>query len=357
MINNRQAGRRRGRGGNNNGTGGGGNGPRQGGQGRSDNGNRIDNRARGNANQLLEKYKNLAADAQRQGDRVNTEYYLQFADHYFRVLSDQRGRFEDQQPQQRRQQFDNEMDGDDDFGDEGEPIRAGEQAEAPRGDRQQRDTYRGDRQQGDRSSGDRQGDRQQGERGERQGGERQYADRGERQYNDRSDRQNDRQGQDRQQAGDRQNADRQNADRQSADRQNSDRQPAERPRRWEREERAPRQPEAEAEIAGQHRADPIAPGEDLAARAESVIAADGAPTGEPVAPRRRGRPRRDAAAEAPAAAMAAPESNGFEADRLPPALGIGAAANDAGDDATGDAEAPKPRRRRVRAAVTDVVAD
>ena len=92
MINNRQQnGRRRGRGGNNNG--GGGNGPRQGGQGRPDNGNRIDSRARGNANQLFEKYKNLAGEAQRQGDRVNTEYYLQFADHYFRVLADQRGRF------------------------------------------------------------------------------------------------------------------------------------------------------------------------------------------------------------------------------------------------------------------------
>src|SRR3546814_5459206 len=40
--------------------------------------------------QLLEKYKNLARDAQTQGDRVNTEYYLQFADHYFRVLGTNR---------------------------------------------------------------------------------------------------------------------------------------------------------------------------------------------------------------------------------------------------------------------------
>ena len=109
-MNNRQAGRRRGRGG-----------QRQGGNpGRPDNGNRIDNRARGNAAQLLEKYKNLALDSQRSGDRVNTEYYLQFADHYFRVLSESRSRNEDQgQGQQARRP--NEDDGDDDdFGYEGE---------------------------------------------------------------------------------------------------------------------------------------------------------------------------------------------------------------------------------------------
>lgn len=106
INNNRQAGRRRGRGG-----------QRQGG-GNQGNGSRIDNRARGNAAQLLEKYKNLAAEAQRQGDRVNTEYYLQFADHYFRVVSEQRGRFEEQDRQRRETQgqFDDE-DGFDD-GDE-----------------------------------------------------------------------------------------------------------------------------------------------------------------------------------------------------------------------------------------------
>lgn len=104
MINNRQAGRRRGRGGQRS----------QGGNpGRPDTGNRIDNRARGNAAQLLEKYKSLARDAQMQGDRVNTEYYLQFADHYFRVLNENRSRFEDQQ--QRRgqaEQFEGEEDED-----------------------------------------------------------------------------------------------------------------------------------------------------------------------------------------------------------------------------------------------------
>jgi hypothetical protein len=89
LINNRQNGRRRGRGG----------GPRPTGGGPNP-GNRQDNRSRGNAAQLLEKYKSLARDAQLAGDRVQTEYYLQFADHYFRVLSENRPRFEEQRPRQ-----------------------------------------------------------------------------------------------------------------------------------------------------------------------------------------------------------------------------------------------------------------
>ncbi|HYZ48364.1 MAG TPA: DUF4167 domain-containing protein [Sphingomonas sp.] len=90
MINNRQGGgRRRGRGGQR----------PQGNPGQPGGGNRIDNRARGNAQQLHEKYKNLARDSQMAGDRVTTEYYLQFADHYFRVLNETRARFEDQRRQ------------------------------------------------------------------------------------------------------------------------------------------------------------------------------------------------------------------------------------------------------------------
>ncbi|MCE7794933.1 DUF4167 domain-containing protein [Sphingobium sufflavum] len=103
MINNRQAGRRRGRNNNNNNGG-----PRQNGggnRGNGDSGNRIDNRARGNAAQLLEKYRNMARDAQLAGDRVNMEYYLQFADHYFRVLADNRARQEEQQGGQQGQRF------------------------------------------------------------------------------------------------------------------------------------------------------------------------------------------------------------------------------------------------------------
>jgi len=103
LINNRQGGRRRGRGGQG--------GRNLGGQP----GNRQDNRQRGNAAQLLEKYKSMARDAQLAGDRVQTEYYLQFADHYFRVLSESRARFDEQNQQNRRQR---DEDLDDDEGDE-----------------------------------------------------------------------------------------------------------------------------------------------------------------------------------------------------------------------------------------------
>jgi len=137
LINNRQNGRRRGRGGG---------GPRSPNQGPT--GNRQENRSRGNAAQLLEKYKSLARDAQMQGDRVQTEYWLQFAEHYFRVLNENRPRFEEQRP--RRGDF-----MDDDEGDEDQPQAAdnddgddeGEEGGQPeRQDRQER-SYRaeGDR--------------------------------------------------------------------------------------------------------------------------------------------------------------------------------------------------------------------
>ncbi len=67
-------------------------------QGGGSQGNRIDSRARGNAPQMLEKYKKLAHDASLNGDRVQTEYYLQFADHYFRVIADTRSQKDEQRP-------------------------------------------------------------------------------------------------------------------------------------------------------------------------------------------------------------------------------------------------------------------
>ena len=153
-MNNRQNGRRRGRGGQQ---------ARNGQPGGPDRGNRLDNRARGNAAQLLEKYKNLARDAQMQGDRVSTENYLQFADHYFRVLNENRARFEEQRPrqqadyrddfggdedggdgnQQQRYQGNDEQGGDDGW-DEGDQPQA-EQREP----RRERQAYRND-QEGDR---------------------------------------------------------------------------------------------------------------------------------------------------------------------------------------------------------------
>ncbi len=81
---------------NNNNRGGGG-----GGGGQRSNGI-IDARARGNAQQLLEKYKNMGRDAAQNGDRVLAEYYMQFADHYFRVVSEYRARFDEQRTSEQR---------------------------------------------------------------------------------------------------------------------------------------------------------------------------------------------------------------------------------------------------------------
>jgi hypothetical protein len=139
LINNRQNGRRRGRGGQR--------GQNLGSGGQP--GNRQDNRQRGNAAQLLEKYKSMARDAQLAGDRVQTEYYLQYADHYFRVLGESRSRFEDQR-RSRDDDLDDE-DGDDEMmegSDDQQDDRSERQDRNDRQDRGDRDERqpRGDRQ-------------------------------------------------------------------------------------------------------------------------------------------------------------------------------------------------------------------
>jgi hypothetical protein len=140
LMNNRQQqqqGRRRGRG----------RGP-QGNGGRNENSSRIDNRSRGNAPQMLEKYKNMARDAQTQGDRVMTEYYLQFADHYFRIVAESKARFEEQRRQRDDWQEDGEgqynedqsADGyDADNGNDDEPRAREEQPRANRENREPRE--------------------------------------------------------------------------------------------------------------------------------------------------------------------------------------------------------------------------
>lgn len=126
LLNNRQSNRRRGRGRGSPGNG-----------GRQDNGSRIDNRARGNAPQLLEKYKNLAREAQLQSDRVLTEYYLQFADHYFRIVAENRARFEEnRQPRRDEWQADDGFDGD--LADEGQADASSSGEEESREQREPR---------------------------------------------------------------------------------------------------------------------------------------------------------------------------------------------------------------------------
>jgi Domain of unknown function (DUF4167) len=80
--------------------------------------NQIDNRARGNASQMLEKYRKLASDAQLNGDRVSAESYLQFADHYFRVLADFRSRQEARQEERRPRDQERDQEGRDDWRDD-----------------------------------------------------------------------------------------------------------------------------------------------------------------------------------------------------------------------------------------------
>ena len=99
-------------------------------------GNRQDNRQRGNAAQLLEKYKSLARDAQLGGDRVQTEYYLQFADHYFRVLGESRSRFEDQRGRARDEDSEGDEQEDSELVDAEAEAEGDGEAEAP--DRPQR---------------------------------------------------------------------------------------------------------------------------------------------------------------------------------------------------------------------------
>ena len=126
--------------------------------------NRIDSRARGNAPQLLDKYKKLAQDAQHNGDRVQAEYYLQFADHYFRVIADNRVRHEEVRGGGRP---DRDYASDDDTGDEDDfdPMRQGRD-ERVRDDRPRDDRPRDDRPREERSRDERpRDDRSRDERG------------------------------------------------------------------------------------------------------------------------------------------------------------------------------------------------
>ena len=97
--------------------------------------NRIDSRARGNAPQMLDKYKKLAQDAQHNGDRVQMEYYLQFADHYFRVIADNKARQDEQRGPGGQGRRHDERDQVDDYGEDDLDFdrgRRSEQASRPR---------------------------------------------------------------------------------------------------------------------------------------------------------------------------------------------------------------------------------
>ena len=100
----------------------------------------------------------MARDAQLAGDRVQSEYFLQFADHYFRVLDEGRARFEEQ----RRQRGDDSSDDSDNDGNAGQASdydRADDDNRGQRGNVAQSDEDRGEddnrRQRGNGSGRDR----------------------------------------------------------------------------------------------------------------------------------------------------------------------------------------------------------
>jgi hypothetical protein len=265
-------------------------------RGRSNNGrpqnggqqlNRIDSRARGNAPQMLEKYRKLAQDAHLNGDRVQAEYYLQFADHYFRVIADSRVRLEDQRTRPNGERY-QEQDGEDDSNDfsvEGDfpafdraPSRQEREPREERARDDREDRPRQDRQRDDRPRDDR--------------------PREDREDRPRQDRQRD---------------DRPRDDRPREDRPRDDRPREDRPRRFDRNR------DRDAENAAP--AAESVPGEGLPAiEGEPIVDAGDNPFvrenrgSRGLRPRTERRPRRDAAHDdAPAI---------FDPSSLPPAINV-----------------------------------
>ena len=71
-------------------------------------------KVRGTPQQIIDKYNQLARDAQLAGDRVNTENFQQHAEHYLRMLSvaqkEQDARREEQERQNRERQAERDRD-------------------------------------------------------------------------------------------------------------------------------------------------------------------------------------------------------------------------------------------------------
>jgi hypothetical protein len=63
-------------------------------------GSNSDNKIRGSAQQVLDKYQALAHDAALAGDRIAAEGFHQYAEHYFRVLNPEKGDDEGQKDNQ-----------------------------------------------------------------------------------------------------------------------------------------------------------------------------------------------------------------------------------------------------------------
>ena len=66
--------------------------------------NGPDVKIRGNPNQIFDKYQSLARDATTLGDRVMAENYLQHAEHYYRIFTENNAQRQQQQNRQQQRQ-------------------------------------------------------------------------------------------------------------------------------------------------------------------------------------------------------------------------------------------------------------
>ncbi|MCA8899789.1 MAG: DUF4167 domain-containing protein [Hyphomonas sp.] len=110
-----------------------------------------DVKIRGSAQQVLEKYQQYARDAQTSGDRILSEAYFQFAEHYQRIVAKQQEARDRQQQQQRGNRDDRDQgrrddrdtsrnDSDDDTADTAEGAEASvERRDAPAADKSDSD--------------------------------------------------------------------------------------------------------------------------------------------------------------------------------------------------------------------------
>jgi hypothetical protein len=82
--------------------------------------NGPDVKVRGTAHHIAEKYIQLARDSQASGDPVSSEGYLQYAEHYFRLIAAAQAQFAQQNPNSPQQAYQRpDMDGGEDFEDGG----------------------------------------------------------------------------------------------------------------------------------------------------------------------------------------------------------------------------------------------
>ena len=79
----------------------------------SDNFEKNPGRNNHNASKLIEKYNNLAREALSTGDKILSENYLQHADHFTRILSDQefqrRSKFSENSPNNKNEKEENKF--------------------------------------------------------------------------------------------------------------------------------------------------------------------------------------------------------------------------------------------------------